>query len=69
MTDFFLCSFLECFMAHQSQVKEHLWVPGACGVFWGPSKVAAPSLRMQEQQQAAFAGRAVHNLGCPELVV
>lgn len=66
MKDFFLCSFLECFMAHQSQVKEHVRVPGAREVLWGPSEVAAPSLRMQEQQQA---GRAVHTPGCLELVV
>lgn len=54
---------LECFMAHQSWMKEHLWVPGTCEVFWGISKVTAQNVRIQEQQQAAFAGRAVDNPG------
>lgn len=56
-------------MAHQSWMKERLWVPGPCEVFRGTSKVAVQSIRMQEQQQAALAGRAVHNPGCLELVV
>lgn len=46
MKGFFPCSFLGCFMAHQSWVKEHLWVPAACGVLWGTSGGEAAGMEL-----------------------